>query len=507
MAANDLATFRLVIDLPWLQNSGDALVYGALKKIKGIAFNDGPASRALAAQPFLQTLENNDVLALAAASKLGNRGLLGRLTGHPTFQDGLTDAETIRVAVAGTLYAAPDAIENVLNPNESPEIFETATPFTPALGISIFRFGTQSRPGTVDAIRDAVVFVEDVMQGPLPTSHVVVVLSDDAVISGFAGTNYGFALGYSPDYEAASGTWEQRQLQAGMVHEVAHYFWTGNEDWIDEGAANMFEMMYGVNQGLSRGQLRPDRDDCEAHDLSMLSSWYELSDPDDGASDCDYYLGQLVFEELFDSVGPDEFQDRLRTLYPLTVEEQEQDRLPSVGVLRQVFSDRAEIVSRHWSGTMNAPENRPFDEGYEYTSDDLIQWTLHPAYENGVVSLEGAFLNGAEPSFRLPRPRGVSTYANFSLRTADDAEYVGGILEPLSGNRTWTLDDPGDVVADTYRIDNAAQTFSVVFDFPEGLADSPSDYVVLVLGFQNSDRMPTIGENIDTLGYARIRVP
>ena len=123
-----------------------------------------------------------------------------------------------------------------------------------------------------------------------------------------------------------------------------------------------------------------------------------------------------------------------------------------------------------------------------------------------MVSFEGAFLNGAEPSFRLPRPRGRN-YANFILRTADDGEGVGSILAPLSGNRKWTLDDPGDVVADTYRIDNAAQTFTVVFDFPEGLGHNPSDYVVRVLGFQDSDREATIGENIDTLGYARIRVP
>ena len=78
---------------------------------------------------------------------------------------------------------------------------------------------------------------------------------------------------------------------------------------------------------------------------------------------------------------------------------------------------------------------------------------------------------------------------------------------PLSGNRTWTLDDPGDVVADTYLMDDASNTFTVTFDFPEGLGGNPSDYVVRAMGFQNSDREATIGEDIDLLGYARIRVP
>lgn len=110
------------------------------------------------------------------------------------------------------------------------------------------------------------------------------------------------------------------------------------------------------------------------------------------------------------------------------------------------------------------------------------------------------------PSFRLPMPSGPQ-YSNFALRAADEGKWLGSILVPLSGNRTWTLDDLGDVVADTYLIDDASNTFTVTFDFPEGLGDNPSDYVIEVVGFQNPDREATIGENIDTLGYARIRVP
>ena len=505
LAANDLYTMRAVIDLPWVQASGGPLVHNALRWIKGIAYANPTASLSIVAQPFLGTLERDDVLALWALHRLHARGVLDSLTSHPAFQDGITDAETVRVAAAGTLHKVPAEIERILSPDQYDlEVFDTSTLFTPTLRVSIFRTGTQSRPETVGAIRDAVIFAEDLMRLPLPTNHVIVVLSDEAVKSGFAGTNYGFAFAYSPDYEQPMGTWEQRRFQAGVVHEVAHYYWRGSEDWIDEGLANMLEVMYGVDQGLSRGQLQTKRKDCDAHDLAMLSSW--TSHPNDGAGQCDYYLGQLVFEELFDSVGRDEFQERLRTLYPLTLREQESDQRPGIDIIRQLFPDQAEVVEQHWTGKLNAPENRGFDEGYEYTSHNLIQWTQHPTYKNGVVTLEGVFLNGAEPSFRLPRPSGRH-YSNFSLRTADDRRFVGSILVPLSGNRSWTLDDPGDVVADTYLIDDASNKFTITFDFPEGLGDNPSDYVVRVMGFQNSEREATIDENIDVLGYARIRVP
>ena len=495
LAANDLDTMRSVIELPWVRNSGGVLVRGAIRRLWAIAYDNPLASRSIANQPFLRTLESGDVLALEAASTLRASGVLDRLTDHPAFQDGITDAETVRVAAAGTLYRAPDEIERMLNPDEYPmETLDTRTPFTPNLRISIFRSGTQSRPGTAKAIRDAVAFAEDVMQKPLPTNHVIVVLNDDAVPPGAAGINYGFALGYSPDYEKPVGTWAQRELQTGMVHEVAHYFWLGNEGWVNEGLANTFEVMYGMDQGLSRGQLRTHRKDCEAHDLAMLSSW--ATDQDTGPSDCDYYLGQLVFEELFDSVGRDEFQVRLRDLYSLTLEKQDTDQRPGIGVLHQVFPDQEEIVERHWAGRLNAPENRGFDEGRDRSSHDLVQWDQHPTYEDGEVSFTGTLLNDAV--FSYP----ATVYPNFFSEPANVSKFLGHILPP---GRNWRLEYPLDVIADSYQLDG--QSFAVSFTFPEGLESVPSDYVVSVTGFQNDTHTPTMGTKVDLLGYARIRVP
>ena len=495
LAANDLDTMRSVIELPWVRNSGGVLVRGAIRRLWAIAYDNPSASRSIANQPFLRTLESGDVLALEAASTLAASGVLDRLTDHPAFQDGITDAETVRVAAAGTLYSAPDEIERMLNPDEYPmETLDTPTPFTPNLRVSIFRSGTQSRPGTAKAIRDAVAFAEDVMQKPLPTNHVIVVLNDNAVRPGAAGINYGFALGYSPDYEKPVGTWAQRELQAGMVHEVAHYFWLGSEGWVDEGLANTFEVMYGMDQGLSRGQLRTHRKDCEAHDLAMLSSW--ATDQDTGPSDCDYYLGQLVFEELFDSVGRDEFQVRLHDLYSLTLEKQDADQRPGIGVLRQVFPDQEEIVERHWAGRLNAPENRGFDEGRDRSSHDLVQWDQHPTYEDGEVSFTGTLLNDAV--FSYP----ATAYPNFFSEPANGSKFLGHILPP---GRNWRLEYPLDVIADSYQLDG--QSFAVSFTFPEGLESVPSDYVVSVTGFQNDTHTPTMGTKVDLLGYARIRVP
>ena len=502
LAANDLDTMRSVIELPWVRDSGGVLVRGAVRQLSNIAYDNPSASRSIANQPFLRTLESGDVLALRAASTLLAKGVLDNLTDHPAFQDGITDAETVRVAAAGTLYRAPDEIERVLNPDEyHVETLVTPTPFTPNLRISIFRSGTQSRPGTAKAIRDAVAFTEDVMQKPLPSNHVIVVLNDDAVRPGAAGTNYGFAVSYSPDYEKPVGTWEQRELQAGMVHEVAHYFWSGNEGWMDEGLANTFEVMYGMDQGLSRGQLRTHRKDCEAHDLAMLSEW----DPDASSSRylCNYYLGQGLFQELRESLGDEGFGKRLRKLYQLSLTEQESDWIPGIADVRQVFSEQAAIIDRHWSGKLNAPDNLPYDAGIDLTSHDLIQWDQYPTYDRRSVTFKGTLIDEAILENNRPDLGGMQNFALFSV---DELKYPGNILSPRIDGAGWDSSNTGSVVANTYWIYQADGTFHVEFSFPTVLGN-PSDYAITVWGFQDASQTPTISEDADLLGYARIRIP
>ena len=216
-------------------------------------------------------------------------------------------------------------------------------------------------PHAADAMADAGAFVERAMLLPLPIEHLILVLNDNAVTGQYAGANYGFAFGYLPRYERPPDTFAGRHLLGGIVHEVAHYYWRGNEGWIDEGLANTIEHMHGIANGLSSGQMKAKRKDCEAHDLEMLSQW----DPPVGSPEygCNYYLGERLFLELREGLDAAEFSEKLRELYQLTLEEKASGGPPGIAAVRQVFADQAGIIDKHWSGKLNAPENRPFDEG------------------------------------------------------------------------------------------------------------------------------------------------
>ena len=344
-------------------------------------------------------------------------------------------------------------------------------------------------------------FAEQTMQLPLPVSHVIVVLNDNAVPEGFAGANHGHAFSYRPEYEAGQDSYDRHQFQTGLVHETAHYFWRGHEDWIDEGVANIFEYMHGTEAGISPGLLRNSREDCEVHDLEALVNHNPAkADPQ---FICNYYLGQLLFQELLETSGKAEFNERLRELYRLSLEAKDADETPGIAVVRQTFRDQLEIVEKHWSGKVNSPENIPFDEGMYRASHGLIQWDQYPTYDGYSVSFRGTLLGDAALSNEtLHEATQGGSYSNFTLFPADEFEFVGTIFPPLSDERYWPLDNPGDTNAIEYRLED--RSFAIEFRLRQGLGN-PSDYVVIVWGYPDSSKTSYFGANIDILGYARIR--
>ena len=153
------------------------------------------------------------------------------------------------------------------------------------------------------------------------------------------------------------------------------------------------------------------------------------------------------------------------------------------------------------AGALNAPENRPFDEGLDRTTHDVIQWDQHPTYDGHSVTFSGSLLDGAVLVAETIEQARAGGYQPFVLYVADDYGFVGFILPP---GTSWSL-GTGSSVADTYSLDDDTKSFTITFPFPEALGN-PTDYVVIIDGYQDSSRTPRIGSKYDSLGYARIRL-
>ena len=263
LGVGKIDNLEAALRLPWLHKGISDTEYDVIYWLRALDHWEADAASEVIAMPFLESPDATDALALQAMHRLATEGVLSALIESSLFQSGIADTETALVAAVGTLYQNASAVRRVLIPsNADVESVTAGTVRTPDLRISIVRTGSQSRPGTVEAIRDAVNFAEGIMALPLPVDHVIVILDTDAIISGYAGTNYGFAFSYSPEYETRQGTYEWNALQSGFIHEVAHYYWRGHANWIDEGTANTFEYVHGIENGLSRGHLITKRERC-----------------------------------------------------------------------------------------------------------------------------------------------------------------------------------------------------------------------------------------------------
>ena len=494
-----------VIAMPWVVDGVTTTESDASEYLFRIAYHDSEAAAAIIAMPFLQTLEEDDVLAIRGIHRLARKpddGLLPALLQHPALRNGITDDQTTLVAAAGTLWDI-DEIRRMLNPGYAGvEVLSEGTELTPNLKVSIVSPGFEPGERSGEVVWSAVTSAERAMGIPLPLNHVIVVLSGKTVNESFRSSyNLGYAITILPEFAQDRNPFDIYMLGSHTAHEAGHFYWIGNEGWLNEGGAKIIQRMYGIENGASPGILgRISRNwGCySVHDLAALSS----SDFDDFASAqaCKHYLGYQLFDELFDTLGAQGLLERLRDLYGRTLKARNAGETPGIAEVRQTFHDQADIVEKHWSGQLNAPENRPFDEGVYRKNHGLVQWDQYPTYDGKYVELSGTLLGDAVLSREnLDEAKRSSGSQNFDLYPAGGGGFEGRIFPP---GRNWTYKLAGDNTAVEYRLEG--NTFSVKFPFPKDLG-SPSDYGVHVWGFRDGSRTTEIYRSMDRLGYARIR--
>ena len=336
------------------------------------------------------------------------------------------------------------------------------------------------------------------MDLPLPTDHVIVVVDDRSVTGRFFGTNHGFAIGLQQEAETKS----RARLLNTMVHEVAHYWWGGNADWIDEGAADTIAAAASTRQGHT-AEARPNRrQDCAAVNISAIGGVHRS---DYEQFYCNYYLGEKLFRELQQATTPEGFTAGLQELYHISrsrpAPRAADEYRAGISQLREAFPNHDDIIDRHWSGDLNAPHRWDPDDSLAFTSHDAVVWTQKPSYRNGTVTfaghLEGA-ANLVSPDTESAMRGGA---ANFTIND-ENGNPLGSILIPLTGNSYWSLDDPGDVVADRYAIGNGR--FDIGFRWPTALG-SYADKHITIWGYNNAARTATINNRTDPLAQSMIR--
>ncbi len=358
-----------IVSLDWFTDGITEAEAQVVRYLFGIAYEDKSAIERIVDMPFLRTLEPADVVAVDSLESMVSfrRGEFDKAMAHPSIADGITDDLAPIVAMLnGTAKYNSHLVDTILLlDGVTMERRSVELPLSGKVDLAIVRTG----PGaarSLDLLEHAVRTSEELMNERLPANYIGL-LFENAVSGGFAGTNFGTHIAILPKYDVDDGSREADFVPHSIAHEVAHYYWSGNADWVDEGVADF--MASAIENRRAGRPVRVTNDPCAfARNISTLES-LDVDRSSEGFG-CNYSLGERLFMDIYYTLGESDTWGGLRHLYRMSqIEEDPNDDHPGTELriehVREAFSpngnNAATVLSRWYDG----------DTGYDLSRLDL----------------------------------------------------------------------------------------------------------------------------------------
>ena len=347
-----------VVGYGWVADGLTASEYDTVETLHRIAQRDESSAQRIVAMPFLQTVDPADQAATLSLwfMEYEAPGTLREVLSHPTLSGGITDDWAKIVALLyGVNETNPGLIDTLLDPSGiAVEQLTITLPLSGDVDLAIIRTGPGAER-SMDLLEYSVRQIEAFMGAPLPTNFVGL-LFENAVKPTAAGTNFGTHIAILPEHDVDDGSREADFAGHIIAHEVAHYYWKGSEDWIDEGAA---DFLASISERARNGKpLEPNNYPCAvASNIKALARFDTSLYPD--AFDCNYALGERLFLDMYGSLGENQFQRGFRTLYLVSaVENTDDDQAGAAVGINQLT---AAFMSPTDAGTVDRVVGRWYD--------------------------------------------------------------------------------------------------------------------------------------------------
>ncbi|MYB49446.1 MAG: hypothetical protein F4X72_09340 [Dehalococcoidia bacterium] len=356
-----------VVSLSWVRDSVNVAEAALIEDVDSIARNSPEAALQIVGMPFIETIEPPDISAMASLRQLAafKPEAFVRVVPYAALLNGISnEVAPIVATLNGVAGTNPGLIDVLLD--SSKVLLERRTITLPLSGdviLSIIR----TSPGaerSMDLLEHSVRSAEEYMGTPLPTNYVGL-LYEDAVPGSFAGANFGTHIAILPKFDVDDGTSDAEFASSNIAHEVAHYYWSGNESWVDEGTAEFMASIIehdrtGTPIGAANSPCPHARNIAELERLDITRGDVEFG--------CNYSLGERLFLDLYRTLGDAQLQEGFRELYisSLSVDDTDGDGSASVGIehVREAFgsggTDTDTVIARWYDGT----------EPYDFSSVD-----------------------------------------------------------------------------------------------------------------------------------------
>ena len=392
IAQRDGDAAERVVALRWLSDAITDIETSAVEDLALIAQSDADGTLRIAAMPFLESLDAPDVAALRSLQQLAflNPRVFRQVLAHPTLRDGITDEWAQIVATFnGVGRTNPALIDTLLDPERvTVESRAIDLPLSGAVMLAIIRTG----PGaarSMDLLETAVRNSEEFMAAPLPVNYVGL-LYELAVAGSSAGTNFGVSITIRPKFDVDDGSHEADSAGHIIAHEVAHYYWNNNVDWIDEGAA---ELMASVSE-LARVGRPLDAANYPCGYVPNLAALEFLdATHESNAFVCNYSLGERIFLDLYRRLGDAAFRQGFRNLYQRSMVEDDTDDLP--GTLVEVDDLRSALSAAADGDTVAATIARWYDGSEPFDTNRLDFRAVDAALPNVDGRIDRSYISTA----------------------------------------------------------------------------------------------------------------
>ena len=308
--------------------------------------------------PFVEAIDPPDVSALTSLGRLAvfEPETFVRVMSHAALRDGISnDLAPIVATLHGVARTNPGLIDVLLDPTKV--LLERRAITLPLSGdVVLFIIRTSlGAARSMDLLEHAVRGAEAFMGEQLPTNYVGL-LYENAAPAPYAGGNFGTHMALLPKYDVDDQSREAESAGSVIAHEVAHYYWSGNADWIDEGAA---EVMASAIEGARPGRsvIVTNLPCAYAGNIADLEK-LDISRDKVDVFRCNYALGERLFVDLYRRLGDERFRQGFRALYLASeIEDDADDRGTSVAIkhVRGAFGPdgvvESAVIARWYDGT------------------------------------------------------------------------------------------------------------------------------------------------------------